>query len=279
MGGTISFARMPSGAWIIVRWEIRAPLTIDLMSLAGHRRQNALAGFRDVGEEVIEITDMLGNRIYRSPDLAVIRGTAYDSVRGAVLGNERVGVIGTGYQVTTQADGTFEIPTLLEGKYYLTTARMDSLGYSKGNIRVKLEPADTVVVSLVIPSLASIHKALCRKEDGGNVLVGTLVDPAENEPVHRGQVIATWTTQRSPSEDPKQVRKATRSDRSGRFVLCELPAHEQITVQLRHDDFEIEPTVVEFLGETVRIGSQEIWNEFPVPERIWRLDISLRVRP
>ena len=278
-GGTISFARMPSGAWIIVRWEIRAPLTTDLVSLTGHQRQKALAGFRDIGEEVIEITDMLGNRIYRPPDVTVLHGTVYDSVRGRILGNERVRVVGTGYQVTTQDDGTFEIPTLLEGEYHLTTARMDSLGYSKGNIKVKLVPADTVVASLIIPSLTAVHKELCGRDDGSNVLVGTLLDPVDAEPVHRAQIIATWTTQGSPTEEPRQMRQAKRSDRSGRFVLCRLPSHEQIALELRHDDFEIDPTVVEFLGDNVRVSAQGFESEFPVPERIWRLDLPLGFRP
>ena len=109
--------------------------------------------------------------------------------------------------------------------------------------------------------------------------MGNLIDPVEGVPVHRGQVVVTWTTQGSPTDDFSQVRQTTRSDRSGRFVLCGLPSHERIVLQLRHDDFEIEHTVVEFGADTVRVRLQGIENDFPVPEHIWRLELPLRVRP
>lgn len=68
IGGTVEFLRLPSGAWIIRRWELRMPRLAAQMftSPSGgmtQRRVN-VRGFRDGGGEVLEIRALDGRRVY-----------------------------------------------------------------------------------------------------------------------------------------------------------------------------------------------------------------------
>jgi len=69
IGGTVEFLRLPSGAWIIRRWELRMPqLAAQNISVYGGvtERRVTVKGFRDHGGEVLEIhaLDGGGRRIY-----------------------------------------------------------------------------------------------------------------------------------------------------------------------------------------------------------------------
>jgi hypothetical protein len=67
IGGTVEFLRLPVGAWIIRRWELRMPrLAARTFALPGGRAQRRVVvqGFRDGGGEVLEIQALDGRRVY-----------------------------------------------------------------------------------------------------------------------------------------------------------------------------------------------------------------------
>jgi hypothetical protein len=67
VGGTIEFLRLPSGAWIVWRWQIRMPLiALDMMPLPGAygEPRARLVGFRDRGGEVLEVRALDGRIVY-----------------------------------------------------------------------------------------------------------------------------------------------------------------------------------------------------------------------
>jgi len=67
IGGTVEFLRLPPGAWIIRRWELRMPrLQAQTFSLPGGvaQRRVVVRGFRDGGGEVLEIRALDGRRVY-----------------------------------------------------------------------------------------------------------------------------------------------------------------------------------------------------------------------
>jgi hypothetical protein len=67
VGGTIVFLRLPSGAWIVQRWEIRMPrIGLETFTPPGGRpeRRVRLLGFRDGGGEVLEIRTADGTVVY-----------------------------------------------------------------------------------------------------------------------------------------------------------------------------------------------------------------------
>jgi len=67
IGGTVEFLRLPSGAWIIRRWELRMPrLAAEMIATAygPSGRRVTVRGFRDRGGEVLEIHALDGKRVY-----------------------------------------------------------------------------------------------------------------------------------------------------------------------------------------------------------------------
>jgi hypothetical protein len=285
LGGTVEFMRVPSGAWIVARWEIRIPLTVEQRTRlvdretylrARPQRANRLAAYRQGGEHVIQVEDFDGQQIYVSPDLVVVRGTVFDSIRGRSLEGERVSIVGTGYETATDDDGAFELAALLDGDYVVTSARMDSLGYLPGRIPVRFAPADTIRLALVIPELDTVKEALCPDRSDENVLFGTVWQSRRREPFPYARVRASWVTSRTPAGYPGDRKREIQADAAGRYVLCDLPPYETMTVELVSESQEIEPTVVEFHAGQVRVGSAGVWQEFDAPEGIWRLDLKLR---
>jgi hypothetical protein len=67
IGGTVEFLRLPSGAWIIRRWELRMPQLVAQIVGAAYgvsQRRVRVRGFRDNGGVVLEIHALDGRRVY-----------------------------------------------------------------------------------------------------------------------------------------------------------------------------------------------------------------------
>ena len=66
IGGTVEFVRLPSGGWIVQRWQIRMPrLVWRTAGLIGRPERDAvLRGFRDRGGEVLQIRAADGTAVY-----------------------------------------------------------------------------------------------------------------------------------------------------------------------------------------------------------------------
>jgi hypothetical protein len=287
IGGTVEFMPLPSGAWVVARWEIRTPLAAEEQVWLSDRdtyirtrpqRVTQLDAIRATGEAVIEIEDWHGTSVYVSPALARLHGTAFDSLRGRALAGERVSIVGTGYHTTTESDGSYELTALLAGEYSVTTARLDSLGFADGHIPVRLVPGETADLALSIPALSTIHEALCPGQGIGPVLFGVVSHPYQEGAFSNARVVASWVTSRTPARVPGNRKREVQSDGSGRYVLCDLPVNETITIEVANDVFEVQPTEVVFEADRVRVGSRGGWRSFGAPERIWRLDLRLRRR-
>ena len=67
IGGTVEFLRLPSGAWIVRRWELRMP-RMGAQMIGGFggaaQRRVTVQGFHDSGGEVLEIHRLDGRRVY-----------------------------------------------------------------------------------------------------------------------------------------------------------------------------------------------------------------------
>jgi hypothetical protein len=60
-GGSIQFARLPSGAWFIRDWRVRAPIA----RLRGVWRDTVLFGYLERGGRVVEVLSAGGEPIVR----------------------------------------------------------------------------------------------------------------------------------------------------------------------------------------------------------------------
>ncbi len=266
LGGWATFLPMPSGAWILDGWE----LVIPNVGPAGRRvssRRRRIEGYRYSGGRVLEVFSLEGRQIYEVPHLVTLKGTAYDSIQGGPLAGAMVSVVNTDYVAETDSAGMFQMRALLDGRYRITSSRHDWLGYRPGMLTVDFNPGDTVDVRLVVPSLETAHRNLCRRADPGRnmVLHGDVRTP-DGYPLKDAEVVAMW--------EPGVERK-DKTDETGQYVLCDLPNDVAMVVTVRHDAFAHDPVGVRFVEPDVVIETVLGQTSYYVPDRIVRMGLEL----
>lgn len=289
IGGTIEFLAMPSGAWIVHKWQIRTPFLRNENTLGGGRRQ-VIDGFRDTGGEVLVVTTVDGDSVYSAPK-ALVEGSVVDSssgdfprpLRGAV-----VSIVGTSFSALVSDRGEFRMDVPLSGTYDIsfTHPRTDSLGLRLRPREVTLEPGVTTEIALAIGSIRSVMRELCDdfpSPDRAIAIVGVARDRYA-APVADAVIEAYWQIVPVINEDMLLVRESqreTKTDADGRFVVCDVPTGALVTLrgvkELNGTDIE---GSVQFRYEAeqgaARVsgpGQPEFW--VYVMDPIMKIDISM----
>lgn len=152
VGGRIDYRRLPTGAWIVERWAIRAPAftVIERPPLPGQssrdRREYKLVALHETGGSVS------GPVVDRRP--VSIAGVVFDSTRNAPLAGARVFLSGTSYVTRTDSLGRFALDELPPGTYSLSFMhpRLDSLEWVAPGVDVSAAPGTPQEVALGIPT-------------------------------------------------------------------------------------------------------------------------------
>jgi hypothetical protein len=236
IGGTVEFMPLPSGTWIVHRWQIRMPaLGLRVINNAyANRRDTVLQGFRDTGGEVAEISGLEGTTVYAA-DLARILGTVFDSTQAAPLAGADVRIVGTDYSTSTNGAGQFDLVAPLEGEYTVALGhgRLDSLGFAPTPQTVILSRGESRRLSFSVPSVNTLARATCssmRAGDERRIVMGVI--QAGGQPVAGVDVVASWRVG-GPGEDaaaPDIVEGTAVTDSTGRYVLCDLPVDRSVRV-------------------------------------------------
>ena len=244
-GGTVDFLRLPSGAWIVQRWEVRTPVTRVVqrdpeLRVRGFRTDAKVVAWRDVGGEVLEIRMANGGTLYPA-NLAHVVGVVYDSTWAAPLPSALVAIDRTGFSVRTDAAGKFHLTAPLEGDYSLTVAHpwLDSLGYRAVQHTVRLSRGAVRQAAIVIPHARSWLSQLCgTKADGSDAgtVVGTVREP-DGAPAKDVPVTASWQTFviRNGRVTASVWKTRTATDETGFYTLCALPTDRWVSVRAQRD--------------------------------------------
>jgi len=281
IGGSIHFARLRSGAWILSKWEIRTPVVENqrrMVSAGVIGTRQGLAGLQKIGGAVIEAVGSDGTVEFVSPDMVEITGLAYDSSRSAPLANHRVTVVGTRYSTTTDAAGRFAFKTLLSGKYEVTLARLDSLGFDYGRAKAEFVPGSPVEMVVVVPPVETVYRYLCGSGGLGaaqHVIMGTITEIESGLPIDKVRVEMEWYA--VAGSDDGKLR--ARTDDDGRYVLCPVRGRYPVTVVTDAKNYEGPTYVVTFDDGVAVVEDGSGPRSAPVPERILRLDFKLERRP
>lgn len=237
-GGSVEFARLANGAWVVSRWTIRMPVV---------ERRNESAGFRSRARvvrtqltEVREEGGVLGlvmrgqDTLWAAPPLA-IAGRVLDSATNAGVAHARLALRGTGLETMSDSAGRFRMSEVLPGRYQMDvrSPAMDAFGALQ---TVPVTVTDTVVSMTVhVPGADRLSARACPGNAGG-VVVGT-VWRADSAAAGRARVVAEFRERRIEGnvvqERPRWLTAT--ADIRGKYRICGAPVDNPMLVSAESD--------------------------------------------
>lgn len=187
-GGYVDFLRLPTGRWIVSRWEIRMPRPVLVRVVQGYGNlarvdtRMVVRSVRVKGGETLVI-EHAGEIMYRSspsaptviataagtavagtqsppdsargpkPKLAIITGLVTDATTDAPIAGAQVQLAGTELAKLTNSDGRFRFLGLAAGDYDLNVRR---IGYLLTNSHVSLNAGKPLELKIALRRLPPI---------------------------------------------------------------------------------------------------------------------------
>jgi hypothetical protein len=172
----VYFRAMPNGAPLVDRWSVRVSAMPKDRQAAVRPRFGSRGALElhEIGGELAE-AHWKDSSEWRAP-LARVRGRLVS--RGAPVPGARVRLIGTDYEYTTRADGSFEMTRVVPGRYTFAIPHADLNGIGMEFTRVQsvaVARGDTAVVDVQLPTVRDFIASKCPQWHGDsvhNVLVG-----------------------------------------------------------------------------------------------------------
>jgi len=163
---------------------------------------------------------------------ASLSGSVFDSTSMQELGGARVAIIGT--SVSTDADelGRFRLEGIPAGTHWVSFyhSRLQTLGVSPPSRQVSFREGESVQLQLAVPSEETLLLGWCLAEQPGpgyGVISGIVTDSLTGVEMPRAIVTASLAD-RPPGASPAVE---VRTDDSGRYRMCAVPAGRQLRVQ------------------------------------------------
>lgn len=260
-GGSVEFAHLPTGAWIMSDWTIRAPM----LRVAAERREsqlglssplrrgsprNGMPGLlvkhetvayqlrvyggtvRDVWRDSVLIWSQAG----RALDVHVTRGVD----RTAPAGDETIIYLpGTGRYVVADSTGSARLDGLVHGTYLVDvgTRQLDVLGWPRAHAQIEVGRTVVQQAEFNLAEPIDAARAVCGDDakllsPRTGVLIGAVMLGKEAQG-HR-DVTVSWARPGGDSREP--TRDQTRTVRTlsgdGRFLACGVPRDRLLTVRV-----------------------------------------------
>ena len=249
-GGEVTFARLPSGAWIVSYWRIRMP-RLEERSPWRIRR----VAYREEGGITQAITDARGRTVLDAAS-ATIFGVVTDST-GTGPPSELVAVeiVGTGQRTTPDDDGAFLFSGLATGRHVLRVQRVlfSRWGLASPELAVEGEFGEVAYARLRVPSVADALAASCGgapRPEGTAAVLGRII-AEDGRPVGGMEVTVRWpaatgyepgplAAPQGPAGEPVRLwdsgrdghyaTVSTTTDDRGLFLLCDVPDGSRMSV-------------------------------------------------
>lgn len=272
--GRVSFASPSPVDWIITDWFLDLPIVVR----ASDSVPATVAGITTVGARTLEAKKAEEEPLYADRRIAVLEGTVYDSISGAPLVGAVAALAGTGYWAATDANGEFFLAGHLEGRYRVVFGHphLDSLGFVAEPVTVELHRGTETHLALGVPPLADILHRQCGPDanEEMRILAGVVRDAMTGRPARAAVVSA------SRELVPDKLRRFASSalnntavtDSLGRYVLCDVPLGQTVTVSARDDRRASDFITVEFGFDSVALGGR---GTIALNSPVTRLDLML----
>ncbi len=244
-GGTVSYRRLPSGAWIVERFRLTFPLlrlvtrgaaVVSSLHVDPSQQVETYA-LHETTSEVLELHVAGGTRPLVRADSGrsgALTGEVYDSIHARALAGARVYLSGTVYAATADADGRFRIAGVPAGRYGVAFDHpvMDSLPARPAPVEATVPAGGEAALTLAVPGAGELRRRAC---PGDRVVVrhpvvfGRVRDAQGSVTV---RVIWQEIEGQVPRLAIRQQAMDVPVDDAGRFVVC-APLPEQRPATLR----------------------------------------------
>lgn len=225
-GGSVEFARLPSGFWGVSRWSVRIPVLEVREST--RRPDGALGRFVDtvvraVHEEGGEALTAPGaGSSLASTRLGRLHGTVIDSTGPAPLAGAVVTLEEAGLTVHTDSQGRFQFDSLdQDGTFRVRFwhPRLDSLGVAMPRATVRLRRGGETIALLAVSGVETLARDRCGASPpaGSRIVTGIVRSGGAAAPY--AEVVLLERAMDSSAANTGR-RFMTRANESGRYAFC-----------------------------------------------------------
>ena len=248
--GTLEFAALPNGAWIVKSWRIRMPAWGSSVDDRTRLPVHVLAAIEVAGADVIAVRGEEDTVLARK-EASPVGGVVLDSL-GAGLAGARVFAKGTSVEAVTDQEGEFTLSGLEPGLYSVGFSHpyLEELAYAPDPFAVKVA-ADREApwhVTFSAPSRSSIVGRMCseaerphapvragRRVPMTGVLVGRVTTPTGTGVPSATVRVVSRHLELHSSEGGLRVRGSKRTmvattDSAGYYRACWIPVDTSLRV-------------------------------------------------
>jgi hypothetical protein len=251
--GELQFERLPDGRWFVSRWWVRMPLVRRVESMKGPvwHFPEAVVGFEQEGGEVLRVYATDGRTVY-ARGRATVSGVVFDSTTGRGLEGAYVRLAGTERVTVSEADGSYWLTDLPEGRYTVTFAHPRATLFGVGDPpdeeNVRLRSERVARADLALPSAGALVDRLCPETAGidTGLLVGRVREATHDSLVTEAGVRIVWLAEDTGGATPRWLEVTT--DSLGTYRAC-VPRNAPLSVEVTADSRPM-TAVPAMFGET-----------------------------
>ena len=257
-GGSVHFARLGNGAWVVSRWNIRMPVVEERYEAASARSRARFryAVVNQIREEggLLTLATQGNDTLYAAVPLT-ITGVIRDSITNFPVKGARILVRGTPLNVDSDTAGRFRIMDVLPGRYVLEvrTPQLAAVGHLH---TVTVMVADTVApLAIRLPNPQTLGAGLC-PGNGAGVVAGTIRRLDDSTGAGEVKVVAEFrqlAVQGNAVVARSRWLNAT-SDLHGRYRICGVPIDTDVLITAESDSGNSAPMPARILaGEGIAV--------------------------
>ncbi len=237
-GGSMDFARLRDGGWVISRWSIRMPV-ISRLAVRGIPLA-FISSFRLSGGD-LSLAMRGRDTLWARPSLA-LRGTVVDSASRAGIPGAYVTLAGTRFAAVSDSTGHFAMSAVLPGEYTaeVHTPDLDRIDAVSESLVSFTDSAASVLIR--VPTSAQIGAAMCGVEAirTSGIIIGNVAQKDDSVPPYNVRVFTEW----KGGSDVLQTLEA-RTDSSGRYHVCRVPLRTALVVRALTDSASAIPALAQ----------------------------------